>query len=82
MFHLMIYTGGRKWEILALRWSDVDLKNKTISFNKTLFHEDGESVALTSKTVSSWRSISLDETNGHPAQETPQRGSQRAASEL
>ncbi len=60
MFHLMIYTGGRKGEVLALRWSDVDLKDKTISFSKTLFHEGGEAVALTSKTAASRRSISLD----------------------
>ncbi|MEI7027578.1 site-specific integrase [Paenibacillus sp. y28] len=60
MFHLMIYTGGRKGEILALRWSDIDMKNKTINFSKTLFQENGEFIALTSKTAASRRSISLD----------------------
>lgn len=62
MFHLLIYTGGRKGEILALRWEDVDTKAKTLTLNKTLFFEKGKHMSLTSKTASSRRSISLDDT--------------------
>ncbi|MFA4137167.1 MULTISPECIES: tyrosine-type recombinase/integrase [unclassified Brevibacillus] len=62
MFHLLIYTGGRKGEVLALRWSDIDFKAKTIHFNKTLFYEKGKYVSLTSKTAASRRFISMDDT--------------------
>jgi integrase len=62
IFHLLIYTGGRKGEILALRWTDIDFKARTIAFNKTLFHENGEHIALTSKTAASRRLISIDDT--------------------
>ncbi|WGV60394.1 Arm DNA-binding domain-containing protein [Brevibacillus brevis] len=64
MFHLLIYTGGRKGEVLALRWSDIDFKAKTIHFNKTLFYEKGKYVSLTSKTAASRRFISMDDTTG------------------
>ncbi|MEJ8546593.1 tyrosine-type recombinase/integrase [Brevibacillus borstelensis] len=62
MFHLLIYTGGRKGEVLALRWKDIDFKTKTIHFHKTLFYEKGQYVSLTSKTAASRRFISLDDT--------------------
>ncbi|QWU15714.1 Site-specific recombinase XerD [Paenibacillus sophorae] len=63
MFHLLIYTGARKGEVLALRWSDIDFKKKTVSLNKTLFHEkDKGFMALTSKTAASRRVLSLDDT--------------------
>lgn len=62
IFHLLIYTGGRKGEILALRWPDIDFKARTIAFNKTLFHENGEHISLTSKTSASRRLISIDDT--------------------
>lgn len=62
LFHLLIYTGGRKGEILALRWSDIDFKNKTISLSKTLFHNKGGFISLTSKTAASRRVLSLDDT--------------------
>ena len=60
MFHLMIYTGARKGEILALNWDDVDFNSKTLQLNKTLFHSKGQFIALTSKTKASRRLISLD----------------------
>ncbi|MCY9500040.1 site-specific integrase [Paenibacillus larvae] len=62
LFHLLIYTGARKGEVLALRWSDIDFANKIIKFTKTLYHEDKEFLSLTSKTASSRRSISIDDT--------------------
>lgn len=63
IFHLFIYTGARKGEILALRQSDVDFKNKTLRLNKTLYYDkDNGYMSLTSKTASSRRFISLDDT--------------------
>ncbi|WP_369011117.1 tyrosine-type recombinase/integrase [Paenibacillus sp. MER TA 81-3] len=61
MFHLCIYTGARKGEILALRESDIDFKNKMLTLNKTLYHEDKAFSYQTSKTAASRRSISLED---------------------
>ena len=33
-----LYTGLRKGELLALDWKDVDIKKRTISVNKSLYH--------------------------------------------
>lgn len=38
-FKIMYYTGCRSGEVAALKSSDVDFKNKTISITKTLFNE-------------------------------------------
>lgn len=62
MFHMLIYTGARKGEISALRWSDIDFKSKMLNLNKTLFQADGAFMSLTSKTRASRRTISLDDT--------------------
>lgn len=63
MFHLFIYTGARKGEILALRENDVDFKNKTLRLNKTLYYDkENGYMFLTSKTAASRRVISLDDT--------------------
>ncbi|WP_245987506.1 tyrosine-type recombinase/integrase [Ureibacillus endophyticus] len=61
LFHLLIYTGARKGEILALTWDDIDFKSKSIRFSKTLFHNKGEFIFQTSKTKESRRLISLDD---------------------
>lgn len=60
LFHLLIYSGARKGEILALTWDDIDLKEGSIRFSKTLFHSNGEFIFQTSKTKESRRLISLD----------------------
>ncbi|MCC3378091.1 tyrosine-type recombinase/integrase [Paenibacillus farraposensis] len=36
MFHLLIYTGARKGELLALRWSDIDFRKKQSTKKLTL----------------------------------------------
>ncbi|ETT61868.1 site-specific integrase [Paenibacillus odorifer] len=63
MFHLLIYTGARKGEILALRWNDIDFRNKHLSLNKTLFQDKTGFMSLTSKTAASRRVLSLDDTS-------------------
>lgn len=60
LFHLLIYTGGRKGELLALTWDDIDFEVGSIRFAKTLFHSDGDYLFQTPKTRDSRRSISLD----------------------
>ncbi|WGV33581.1 site-specific integrase [Paenibacillus polymyxa] len=62
MFHLLIYTGARKGEVLALRWNDIDFREKTINLDKTLFFDKKTFTPLTSKTHASRRVLSLDDT--------------------
>lgn len=60
LFHLLIYTGARKGEILALTWDDIDFEAGSLRFAKTLFHNKGKFIFQTSKTKESKRLISLD----------------------
>ena len=58
LFRLLAFTGGRRGEILALKWDD--WKDNTLSINKAITRGfDGESVGAT-KNKSSVRLISLD----------------------
>lgn len=62
LFRLMIYTGLRRGETLALTWEDIDFKNKTLTVNKTLSIGEYKKIVLsTPKTESSIRTIDLDE---------------------
>lgn len=60
LFHMLIYTGARKGELLALSWNDIDFEAGSIRLNKTLFHDQGQFILQTSKTKESKRLISLD----------------------
>ncbi|MEM5008357.1 site-specific integrase [Priestia megaterium] len=60
LFHLLIYTGARKGELLALKWDDINFETGFIRLTKTLFHDNGEFIFQTSKTKESRRLISLD----------------------
>lgn len=58
---LMSYTGMRLGELSALRWSDIDYKNKTIIINSTMYSKN-KNIWLrqdTPKTLSSIRTISI-----------------------
>lgn len=60
LFHLLIYTGARKGEVLALTWDDIDFKGGTLRFGKTLFFNSGKYYLQQPKTKHSKRLISLD----------------------
>lgn len=59
--HTIAYTGLRIGEALALRWSDINFKDKMISVNHTLVAIDGEQVLQSPKTKASKRTISVDQ---------------------
>lgn len=60
-FRLLAYTGMRRGEALALTWSDIDLKNQTITINKTVSVDAEKKPCITStKTSSSNRIIDVD----------------------
>ncbi|MBU8787986.1 tyrosine-type recombinase/integrase [Bacillus sp. FSL K6-0138] len=61
MFYVLIFTGMRKGELLALEWKDVDIKERTINIKQTLFFEDGKEVIQTAKKYHSKRIITIDE---------------------
>lgn len=62
-FRVIAFTGMRKGELAALKWSDVDFENGTISINKTVaFNNAGKFHIQTPKTRKSIRTISIDDT--------------------
>lgn len=65
-FHLLAFTGCRKGEALALKWQDIDLDRRTVSFNKTLSKvskTDGKNEVIVNDTTKNGgvRTIALDE---------------------
>jgi integrase len=61
LFRLLAYTGLRRGEALALKWSDIDLKNKTIGIERTLSRGlDNRKIIQTPKTNSSFREVTID----------------------
>ncbi|MGY3765376.1 tyrosine-type recombinase/integrase [Vagococcus vulneris] len=59
-FRLLVFTGIRKGESLALKWEDVDFKNKTLNINKTVSRRETGLYIQTPKISVSIRRISLD----------------------
>lgn len=60
MYYLLIYTGMRKGELIALTWDDIDLNEQTININKTMFFEKGKEIIQTAKKYASNRKIDID----------------------
>ena len=61
-FHLAILTGFRRGEMIALKWSDVDFDNYTVSVNKAFAQSAYKGMYLKDpKTKSGIRTISVDE---------------------
>ena len=59
--YLELTTGLRRGELLALRWGDLDVQNRTLSINKSVARQDGKLVISTPKTPNSIRTVLLPE---------------------
>ena len=59
--YLELTTGLRRGELLALRWEDLDVQNRTLSINKSVVRQDGKLVISTPKTSNSIRTVLLPE---------------------
>ena len=57
---IMLFSGVRRGELLALNWSDVDFRNKTLTINKSVEMIDGQpNIKKGAKTATSERIIDL-----------------------
>lgn len=61
ILRVLSFTGMRKGELYPLKWSDIDLKNKTIDINKTMTTVNKVFIVSTPKTKGSKRTISIDD---------------------
>lgn len=61
-FHLLLNTGARKGEILALKWSDVNFDDCSVSINENVQYLTGKGIFYTTpKTSASKRTIQVPE---------------------
>lgn len=60
-FRLLAFTGMRKGESLALKWSDIDFEKQTLYINKAVSRSATGLYIQTPKTPSSIRRISIDD---------------------
>ena len=60
------YTGMRTGEVFALTWNDIDLDNRIIKVNKTVYAKDKEENGRwylgTAKTIGSYREVYICDT--------------------
>lgn len=59
LFELLVNTGLRRGEALALMWSDVDLDGRTVRVRRTLVRQGGELVRTPPKSKKSERTVPL-----------------------
>ena len=59
LFELLVNTGLRRGEALALRWQDVDLKDRTLRVRGTLARVDGDLQVTDTKSAKSRRTVPL-----------------------
>ena len=60
LFRLLAMTGMRRGEVVALRWSDVDIAHRRLTVNQSVSVFGGEEIVDTPKTRRSRRVIDLD----------------------
>lgn len=62
LYRLIAYTGLRRGEVSALKWSDIDLERQQLQVNRSITRNDGKYIiGDTTKTKKSKRIISLDD---------------------
>lgn len=61
LFRVLVYSGCRISEALALNWSDIDFKNNTLTINKTLSTVKNGIAVSSPKTKNSYGEIALDD---------------------
>lgn len=57
--YFLLYTGLRKGEALALKWSDIDFKNRTINVNNSVYYEGNTPKIKPPKTDAGVRTVIL-----------------------
>lgn len=66
LFRLLAYTGLRRGEALALKWSDIDFKENVVSIKRTLTKGlNNKVIVQTPKTSSSYRKIAIDDSTAN-----------------
>lgn len=60
LYHLAVYRGLRRGEILALRWEDLDLDEAVVSISRNLVVVGGKLIDRTPKSEFSTRTVALD----------------------
>lgn len=58
-YHMALFCGLRRGELVALEWSDLDFKENSVSITKSTSSINGEIITKTTKTNSSIRKISV-----------------------
>ena len=61
MFFLELSSGLRRGELLALRWDDLNVKDRILSVSKQVTRIDGELVVTEPKTKNSVRKVALSQ---------------------
>ena len=56
---VVLYTGCRRGELLALEWSDIDLCNRTITINKSTYNQGSKTFVKKPKTEAGNRTVPL-----------------------
>lgn len=57
--YCILYTGCRRGELLALTWKDVNLKNRTITIDKSVYHISNVPMVKVPKSAAGRRTIPL-----------------------
>lgn len=58
-FHLAIYGGFRRGELIALTWNDIDFDNRTVDINKARSRTKEGTINKEPKTIAGYREIQL-----------------------
>lgn len=61
LFRLLAYSGMRKGELYALKWTDIDFKSNLISITKNLAHLNSQPIEKRTKNQFSVRTILMDQ---------------------